>query len=145
MIGVATAPVKGASSGGAGLLTLWSWKRPFMPLSVVVGHREGAVTDFHWLDTPKKGNIPRRGSGNDLLESSFRSVDAAFDSTRRGARQSTGDSRDSPPYRSRSSHGLETSTASHDIHEETNMGIWQHLLSVGRDGRCLIQSLARGE
>jgi hypothetical protein len=26
---------------------------PFMPLSVVEGHKDGAVTDFDWLDTPQ--------------------------------------------------------------------------------------------
>lgn len=49
LLAVATAPVQGASSGGAGHLGLWSWHRPFMPLSVVMGHSEGAVTDFCWL------------------------------------------------------------------------------------------------
>jgi WD repeat-containing protein 24 len=48
MIAVATAPVKGAVAGGKGMLTLWSYRRPFMPLSVVEGHSEGAVTDFCW-------------------------------------------------------------------------------------------------
>lgn len=48
MMAVATAPVKGAVAGGSGMLALWSYHRPFMPLSVVEGHREGAVTDFCW-------------------------------------------------------------------------------------------------
>ena len=48
MLAVATAPVKGAVAGGSGVLALWSYNRPFMPLSVVEGHEEGAVTDFCW-------------------------------------------------------------------------------------------------
>jgi hypothetical protein len=35
-----------------GLLALWSY-HPFMPLSVVEGHKDGTVTDFGWLDTPQ--------------------------------------------------------------------------------------------
>ena len=34
-----------------------------------------------------------------------------------------------------------------DIREasvKAGLGVWQHVLSVGRDGRCLIQSFARG-
>lgn len=146
MLAVATAPIKGASAGGAGMLALWSWKRPYMPLSVVVGHREGAVTDFHWLDTPRKETaIIRKGSNKDLA-SSQRSVDAALDPSRRGRRNTMGTSRDSSPFRSRSSHGADTDSFSLDgkSQTETDMRIWQHLLSVGRDGRCLIQSLARG-
>lgn len=48
MIVVATAPVQGAIAGGAGMLSLWSYNRPFMPLSIVEGHSEGAVSDFCW-------------------------------------------------------------------------------------------------
>ena len=48
MLAVSTAPVKGASAGGCGMIALWSYHRPFMPLSVLEGHNEGAVTDFLW-------------------------------------------------------------------------------------------------
>ena len=61
MLAVATAPIKGASAGGSGMLALWSYYRPYMPLSVVEGHRDGAVTDFAWLDTPLPPPPPRRG------------------------------------------------------------------------------------
>jgi hypothetical protein len=54
MMAVATAPVKGASAGGAGVLSLWSIHRPYMPLSTVQGHNDGAVTDFEWLETPQQ-------------------------------------------------------------------------------------------
>jgi WD repeat-containing protein 24 len=96
MLAVATAPIKGASAGGAGTLSLWSFHRPYMPLSVVEGHRDGTVVDFDWLDTPQPsygihfGDLNRYGSS--------------------GPAQ-----------------------------------LWQHVISVGRDGHCLIQSLVRGE
>lgn len=53
MLAIATAPAGGANAWGQGHVALWSYHRPFMPLSVVEGHLEGAVTDFIWLDTPQ--------------------------------------------------------------------------------------------
>ena len=123
MLAVATAPIKGASAGGSGMLALWSFHRPYMPLSVVEGHKDGAVTDFAWLDTPLPPSPMRR---------------------RRGDHET----------RLRGSHQHETDAILYDNnasmeHEDNNdddhpLGIWQHVLSVGRDGRCLIQSFARG-
>lgn len=127
MMAVATAPIKGASAGGSGVLALWSYNRPYMPLSIVEGHKEGAVTDFDWLDTPQHQHRPDRGrssrtplgategSTSRLPGSALHEVDAIlYDNSERG------DEFDKP------------------------VGIWQHVLSVGRDGRCLIQSFARG-
>ena len=124
MLAVATAPIKGASAGGSGMLALWSCHRPFMPLSVVEGHNEGAVTDFQWLDTP----LPPQPMRN-----------------RRGDRE----------MRVRGSHHHEPDAILYDNNsreyddddddDDEPVAIWQHVLSVGRDGRCLIQSLARGE
>lgn len=128
MLAVSTAPIKGASAGGSGLLALWSYHRPFMPLSVVEGHKDGAVTDFDWLDTPQpvplvQGTVTGGGSTQKQLGSSdarqFRrqgsshEVDILYDNTEQ-------DGADRP------------------------VGIWQHTISVGRDGRCLMQSFARG-
>jgi WD repeat-containing protein 24 len=48
MLAIATAPVKGAVAGGSGILSLWSYNRPYMPLSVLEGHLEGNVADFCW-------------------------------------------------------------------------------------------------
>jgi len=121
MIAVATAPIKGASAGGSGVLSLWTYNRPFMPLSVLEGHQVGAVTDFYWLDTPRPDSpLPR----------SSRSGTHGINEHLRGP----------------GGHGMNES----DIEGGDNtlakrgMGVWQHVLSVGRDGQCLIQSFARG-
>lgn len=120
MLAVATAPIKGASAGGSGMLALWSCHRPFMPLSVVEGHKDGAVTDFEWLDTPLPPHQMRTGRGDREM-------------------------------RVRGSHHHETdailydnNAREYDDDDDQPVAIWQHVLSVGRDGRCLIQSLARG-
>jgi hypothetical protein len=85
MLAVATGSLKGSIAGGSGVLALWSYHRPFMPLSVLEGHQGGAVTDFVWVDSPPPAQAPLRA------------------------------------------------------------GIWQHAISVGRDGQCLLQSFARGK
>ena len=104
MLAVTTAPISGASAGGSGSILLLSWHRPFMPLSVVEGHKDGAVTDFVWLDFPFQ---PTNG----------------FDKER-GSSRHEGDDWVVP---------------------QDTLGTWQHVLSVGRDGNCLIQSLEKGE
>ena len=108
MLAVATAPTRGTSAGGNGMLSLWSYHRPFMPLSVVEGHINGAVADFVWLDTPPNEFMKRKQNESPSME---------------------------PP---------------HDSYEEVRLsymqteGTWQHVLSVGRDSHCIIQSLVRG-
>jgi len=141
MMAVTTAPISGASAGGSGSIGLWSWHRPFMPLSIVEGHKDGAVTDFVWLDTPQ-------GKGAN-----------ADDDTLIGREVVDVMSLSTPPRKggdrlSVSMHNLrhllpqvpDKGTAEEDWIEVLNVsGTWQHVLSVGRDGNCLIQSLARGE
>ncbi len=95
MLAIATSPKSGAA-GGHGNISLWSYQRPFMPLSIVEGHSEGAVLDFLWLDTPEIED-------NCYIPSSY------------------------------------------DENKRSLAGTWQHVLSVGKDGRCIVQSLARGE
>jgi hypothetical protein len=129
MLAVSTAPIKGASAGGSGLLALWSYHRPFMPLSVVEGHKDGAVTDFDWLDTPQpvqlvQGSTATAANGRDSPHKQLGSSDA-----RRLRRQS-------------SSYEVDISEQGDDVPKP--VGIWQHTISVGRDGRCLMQSFARG-
>ena len=103
MIAVSTAPIKGANAGGAGTLSLWSYHRPYMPLSIVEGHEDGAVVDFEWLETPQTSltttqNFPLVSNEMDSFVANY-----------------------SPAAR-----------------------IWQHVISVGRDGHCFVQSLVRG-
>lgn len=123
MLAVATASVKGASAGGSGMLALWSYHRPYMPLSVVEGHKDGAVTDFEWLDTPLPPSPPSSGRRREhetrLPGSHLHDTEAIlYDNS------------------SRNEHL--------DGEEDRPVGIWQHVSSVGRDGRCLVQSFARG-
>ena len=108
MLAVATAPIRGTSAGGNGLLSLWSYHRPFMPLSVVEGHINGAVADFVWLDTPQNEFMKRKQDESPSIETQ------------------------------------------HSANEDSRLfymqteGTWQHVLSVGRDSHCVIQSLVRG-
>ena len=98
MLAIATSPASGAASGRHGTVSLWSYHRPFMPLSIVEGHKDGAVTDFLWLDSPE-------------IEEEEGYILPAYDD------------------------GKISSLA----------GTWQHVLSIGKDGRCIVQSFARGE
>mmetsp|Transcript_2342 Transcript_2342/g.3286 ORF Transcript_2342/g.3286 Transcript_2342/m.3286 type:complete len:947 (-) Transcript_2342:327-3167(-) len=161
MIAVATS---GASAGGNGVLSLWSHHRPFMPLSVVEGHKLGAVTDFNWIDTPDDNNAK--------IKSVQESQDTVADSKRYRKTHSTSQN-DGGANRSRDvvqqlklTHASQnsrvrsiTSSTRRDAedfaHGDREMeteatlqsleGTWQHVLSVGRDGRCLLQSFARGD
>lgn len=143
MLAVATARL--TSAGGSGILSLWSIHRPFMALSVVEGHEEGAVTDFFWLDTPE---VNRKAL-----------ISANLLQTAAGLAPGTRD-----PRRLRKGHIAPTSNEQADSIRSTGRGeieamiseqkekekdvrveIWQHVLSVGRDGRCLLQSFVRGK
>lgn len=158
MIAIASAPVKGRA-GGNGLLSLWSIDRPFMPLSVCEGHTEGSVTDFDWLDTPRE--ITKK------ITTAHRSLSKRVSSGDHGRHNVQGSQRGESlgrvTGRISSSHGRgpstmkRTHTNSDDgfldndtdedndpEHARLSGDVWQHVLSVGRDGRCLLQSFARG-
>ena len=137
MLAVASARL--TSAGGSGFLSLWSCHRPFMPLSVVEGHEEGASGDFVWLETPQPGlKIQTQSSIND----------SESNNDFRGRRSSL------PTDETivlRSSRG-ETEAILFDNKEKENSDekqpsprIWQHVLSVGRDGRCILQAFTRGD
>ena len=149
MLAVATAPIKGASAGGSGLLCLLSYHRPFMPLSILESHTKGAVTDFFWLDTPhpdsQQSMVPSLKLGNnpsaDLRKNFADESDAGItrSSRLRGTAQIEGGGIIQSP-------GLEKPDGdNNDFSEIAGLGVWQHVLSVGRDGRCLLQSFARGK
>jgi hypothetical protein len=138
MLAVATARL--ASAGGSGVLSLWSYNRPFMPLSVVEGHEEGAVTDFVWLDTPQVNQKSKNGSKLAQAESEARRLrmnqNPSLQDTFEG--RSTGREVESTLFDNK---GKEKDAVKA---ESSSVYIWQHVLSVGRDGRCLLQSFARG-
>jgi len=122
MLAVATT-VTGATSGGCGKVYLWSCQRPFMPLSIVDGHEEKSVADFIWLDTPQVKEIG---------------------SPRRIVSLKTGSSSLSLSRRKKYLYQQSSSVVSNEGGVSLT-GTWQHVLTVGRDGKCLVQSFCRGE
>jgi WD repeat-containing protein 24 len=144
MMAVATAPVKGASAGGAGVLSLWSIHRPYMPLSTVQGHSDGAVTDFEWLETPQQQQQPQQDGEADAWG-------RASDARRHGASTETPRPEASESRMSSFGGGDLTGSArsreSLGLTEENDQlsRIWQHVISVGRDGQCIVQSFVRGK
>jgi hypothetical protein len=150
MLAVATARL--TSAGGAGVLSLWSIHRPFMPLSVIEGHTEGAVADFAWIDTPQLSkrkrnellaNLSGSSQTNDGKWSARSKTGAGADSGEtvvlRGGPRGAGRDMESILFENKEEKELAKSDSSSDVH------IWQHVLSVGRDGRCILQSFARGD
>ena len=107
--------VTGATSGGCGKVYLWSCHRPFMPLSIVDGHEEKSVADFIWLDTP------------DVKETGI-------------PRRTTASSLSKIILSQQNSSGI-----TNEVGGRSLTGTWQHVLTVGKDGKCLIQSFCRGE
>jgi WD repeat-containing protein 24 len=142
MLVVATARL--TSVGGSGVLSLWSFNRPYMALSVVEGHDLGAVADFVWLQTPT--NDPKATSISAGVSSDPTMANSNSDLLRRRKKGGTMD--DSMAGR-RSNRVREADTiveaGSDAIGVLPSSCIWQNLLSVGKDGRCIIQSLARGD
>jgi hypothetical protein len=130
MLAVSTAPIKGASAGGNGLLGLWSFRRPFMPLSIVEGHTEGNVSDFVWIDTPSVEWTQQTYEEQELMSLRSREL---YSQT-----QTLGILKPNKTHRHHSEGDEEPHNAM------STKGTWQHVLSVGRDGRCILQSFARG-
>mmetsp|Transcript_11572 Transcript_11572/g.14462 ORF Transcript_11572/g.14462 Transcript_11572/m.14462 type:complete len:588 (-) Transcript_11572:817-2580(-) len=124
MLAVATSPASGTTAGGYGTVSLWSYHRPYMPLSIVEGHKEGAVTDFLWLDTPE---IDDQTPGEPILKSLGRSMHSSKIVLKPLKKNSYAENE------------------SMDQDQISLSGTWQHVLSIGRDGNCIVQSFARGE
>lgn len=140
---LAVASARQASAGGSGVLGLWSCDRPFMPLSVVEGHEEGAIGDFVWLETPYSDMKPKlqpRINSPELMNKSRPASSSRY--TPNAAADGT--------VVLRGSLRGESESILFDNKEKADEilaapRIWQHILSVGRDGRCLVQSLVRGK
>ena len=108
--------------GGSGKVYLWSTIQPFIPLCIVDGHKEKSVADFIWLDTPdieEDQTSPPRSMGSK--------------------------SRQSPSIHLSSKRNRTHKSLDEDGYSQRLSGTWQHILTVGKDGRCLVQSLCRGE
>lgn len=153
-LAISTASVKGRA-GGSGVVSLWSHHRPFMALSVVDGHKEGAVTDFVWLDTPRddtQSNTPARSQLTKNVVSGVSMHSQRSESRARVGIEGVGASSSMHPLgarRPQNDGGDGTPRLDDDEAFEVDVrlagNIWQHVLSVGRDGRCLLQSFARGK
>jgi hypothetical protein len=123
-----------ASGAAAGVVSLWSVQRPYMALSVGEGHSEGAVVDFVWLDTPTDSSLSKRTgtAASARAESAVPGPSSLRSLVRHHSPEDGG--------------GMDASEHSHSFLEPSQAGgLWQHVLSVGKDGRCLVQSLVRGD
>ena len=160
MIAVATSSIAGVNAGGNGSVGLWSYHRSFMPISVVEGHRDGAVTDFGWVDRPYSQCLAsERLNSVQQTESLPRKEgsDAGSHNPARGSSPSVNSS-ESPSYRysktRRVKETLEDKTDS-TVHryaaeekkseDDASPRTWQKILTVGRDGQCLLQNFSFGE
>jgi hypothetical protein len=145
MLAVATARL--TSAGGSGMLSLWSFHRPFMPLSVVEGHEEGAVADFVWLQTPQLR--PKTKKQPNLKPPEFNM--SSRSDPRRSRKAQVPPSHDETIVIRSSGRGdtesilFDNKEKDEDKSDPSESSIWQHILSIGRDGRCILQSLTRGE
>jgi hypothetical protein len=147
MFAVATARL--TSAGGSGVISLWSTHRPFMPLSVVEGHEEGAVADFVWMRTP----LPDRERNGDISQpqrsdSQQQKQNQKADPNKPRKQGESKNSDETILIRSGGRGDVESILFDNNVKENENKGsggsIWQHVLSVGRDGQCILQSFVRG-
>jgi hypothetical protein len=146
MLAVASARL--TSAGGSGTLSLWSFHRPFMALSVVEGHKEGAVADFVWLETPQ---VSRRSRKPSRISPSDSNLSASRHDSRRIIKMQMAPSQEEAIL-IRSAGRNEVDSILFDSKDkegdddkgQVSSSIWQHVLSVGRDGQCLLQSFVRG-
>ena len=141
MLAVATARL--ANAGGSGVVSLWSFHRPFMPLCVVEGHEEGDVADFIWLETPDRWGSFWDGPTTNPSET-------AKESKRNRKSQNNQQYDDNVSIRSSGRGEIDAAAFVDNFEDGQNDpqpsgAIWQHVLTVGRDGRCIIQSLLRGK
>jgi hypothetical protein len=157
MLAVATARL--TSAGGSGVLSMWSYNRPFMALSIVEGHEEGAVADFAWFQTPfvipKPKNCIESLSSKKISSDPTLSTAYKLDPISRLRMASGSPAMEESTIRRVHGRGGEKDFRGYDAKEsdvDDDQGgpveqvsyIWQHVLSVGRDGKCILQSLARG-
>ena len=117
-----------------------------MALSVVEGHKEGAIADFVWLETPQVKRTSRKVSRVPPSESS---LSTSRHESRRISKKTIAPSHDEAIL-IRSSGRNEVDSILFDSNKQgdddrMSSSIWQHVLSVGRDGQCLLQSFVRGK
>lgn len=146
IIAVSTSPIQGANAGGNGVydskntnhevmtyshfhslslgaVGLWTCSRPFVPISIVEGHQEGAVTAFVFVS-------------DDSTDSDEPSV--SFN--RRSTEPTSSGSPDQRYSRRRLSEMHDAAPKTENYQQCKSI-----ILSVGRDGQCLLQDFSLGE
>ncbi|KAL3795740.1 hypothetical protein HJC23_008227 [Cyclotella cryptica] len=141
IIAVATSPISGANAGGNGTVGLWTCNRPFIPLSIVEGHQEGAVTSFVFVSNTAPNTPTTSIHNRTFIEPSSVSSVSKIPPTM-GLESPT------QRYNKRALSGnVDKATNVENeqkqiSHENTLRSM---ILSVGRDGQCLLQDFALGE
>lgn len=150
MLAVATARL--TSAGGSGVISLWSTHRPFMPLSVVEGHEEGAVADFVWMRTPSPDS-ESQGDRSQPQRSESKKQQYKVDPRKTRKQGGTQQNNETILIRSGGRGDVESilfdnnnnnNNTKESENKDSEVAIWQHVLSVGRDGKCILQSFVRG-
>jgi WD repeat-containing protein 24 len=137
MFAVATARL--TSAGGSGVISLWSTHRPYMPLSVVEGHLEGGIAGFDWIRTPGPSAMEALDTPKESpIIYDPRKPRKAVSSTKPGEVGSRAGGRGDVE-------SVIDKLKDDDVINDASGAIWQHVLSVGRDGKCILQSFVRGD
>lgn len=130
---------------------MWTFHRPFMALSVVEGHIEGAVADFVWLQSPVRIRRPNGNGSNQRPTPTGGAKKVVSDYKLHKASQNVSDAslfRPGGRGRERSPSEIDDDSTGGDGETKDSsryLSVWQHVLSVGRDGRCILQSFTRGD
>lgn len=140
MIAVATSSIYGANAGGNGAVGLWSFHRPFMPISVCEGHKDGAVVDFAWADRPMNTlKAQRNDSFPYPIETVGQKGGTSIPTNMRYPKDRFGDkSIDSKLFQKQDKEAK--ISGNHESARE-----WNTILTVGRDGQCLLQDFSHGD
>ena len=141
MFAVATAGL--TSAGGSGVISLWSTHRPYMPLSVVEGHLEGGVAGFVWIKTP--GPITENVFDASKESQSLTKLNSDARKSRKAA---PAPSKGEATIRAGGRGDVEAvifKLKDDEAEDDSTGAIWQHVLSVGRDGKFILQSFVRGD
>lgn len=154
IIAVSTSPIQGANAGGngecitdkqthvkcmrftfsfalLGVVGLWTCSRPYVPISIVEGHQEGAVTAFAFVPDTATSDEP-------LMEFNRRLTEPT---TSTGISPLMHFESPSQWYSRRRLSEFHDAAAS----AEKDRPCRSMILSVGRDGQCLLQDFSLGE
>lgn len=117
-----------------------------MALSVVEGHQGGGVADFVWVQTPEAREESEEAV--DAMSESHHDAKKSQEEKRKTREESDSKTEELAAVRSGGRGGVEGQVFDSPTFKDTlsdDRSIWQHVLSVGRDGKCLLQSFVRGK